>query len=643
MSIKKSPSHIISDEMKKRMYDLENQIALQNENLNKISNNCNQKEEQLNNDITDYLNQISELKNEMEVLNNIITNLTEEKENNAKKISSLLHENEKLKQNIKTNNTNVNNNINENEKLNTQKYEEIIMKLKKNMMNLKEENKSLEEVILKQEAEVNQLSSKIIEVENVLVQKDKELQESIEYSAKLTSSINFHKNEIIKIKQKQNIIETNKNSEIISNLQKELQNMKENLEMKENKLNILSGNNKSLQDKLNKLTQIIKNELNVNTGTNGNLHHKINSNTKYSNKNKSNIQSSYNNYYTNKISISKPQSQLKNKTTRVSAPLNSISSSNLPKNIQVNNNIENYKDNFKNLVNEKNNKNHRQNIEDKRLYIISKHKIKSKTPGKLISSKHQLPEENIIKKNNIKINNDYRLGIKISKSNINEKYKQIESKYKNEKKEITKEDTLFNEDDINNLNINKEIISPFTKMDEEIEPIPIIDNMSSHILKPKKEGRNPGLHFYTKNYNEQQSSALSQDKEFPIIESYCMLMEKEKENKEKNKLEMNCLTNNSNNIIGNNLDNYMDKDIDNNESKLEKNFEFFLKYHFLNFTMNSKKNSSGETPTTDGFSFIDFLKKINPIKNLTKKKYDELINKILEDENLETILTDIDQ
>ena len=561
--------------MKQRMLDLENQIALQNENLNKISNNCNQKEEQLNNYITDYINQISELKNEMEVLNNIITNLTEEKENNAKKISSLLHENEKLKQNIKINNINSNNNPNENERMNTQKYEEIIMKLKKNMMKLKEENKSLEEVILKQEAEVNQLSSKIIEVENVLVQKDKELQESIEYSAKLTSSINFHKNEIIKIKQKQNLTEANKNSEIISSLQKELQNMKENLEMKENKLNILSGNNKSLQDKLNKLTQIIKNELNVNTATNGNLHQKINSNTKYSNKNKSNIHSSYNNYYTNKISISKPQSQLKNKTTRVSAPLNSISSSNLPKSIPINNNIENYKDNFKNLGKEKTSQNHRQNIEDKKLYIISKHKIKSKTPGKLISSKHQLPENNIVKKNNIKINNDYRIGIKVSKSNINEKYKPIESKYKNEKKEITKEDTLFNEDDINNLNINKEIISPFIKMDEEIEPIPIIDNMSSHTLKPKKEGRNPGVHFYTKNYNDQQSSAFSQDKEFPIIESYCMLMEKEKDinniNKEKNKLEMNCLTNNSNNIIDNNFDNYIDrdKDIDNNESKLE--------------------------------------------------------------------------
>ena len=93
--------------MKKKMLELENQIALQNENLNKISNNSNKKEEQLNNDITEYINQINELKNEMEVLNNIITNLTEQKENNAIKISSLLHENEKLKQNIKNNANNI--------------------------------------------------------------------------------------------------------------------------------------------------------------------------------------------------------------------------------------------------------------------------------------------------------------------------------------------------------------------------------------------------------------------------------------------------------------------------------------------------------------------------------------------------------
>ena len=44
------------------MLELENQIALQNENLNKISNNSNKKEEQLNNDITEYINQINELK-----------------------------------------------------------------------------------------------------------------------------------------------------------------------------------------------------------------------------------------------------------------------------------------------------------------------------------------------------------------------------------------------------------------------------------------------------------------------------------------------------------------------------------------------------------------------------------------------------
>ena len=553
--------------MKKRMFDLENQIALQNANLNKISNNSNQKEEQLNNDITDYINQINELKNEMEVLNNIITNLTEEKENNAIKISSLLHENEKLKQNIKNNANNINN-LSSKEKENSKKYEEIILKLKKNMLSLKEENKTLEEVILKQESEVSQLSSKVIEAEKVLNQKDKELQESIEYSAKLTSSINFHKNEIMKIKQKQSQTEVNKldkNSEIIANLQKELQNMKKNLEMKENKLSVLSGNNKSLQEKLNKLTQIIKNELNVNANSNEANQNKINSNTKYINKNKCNIHSSYNNYYTNKVSISKPQSQLKNKTTRVSVPINSKSSNNLPKNNNnLNNNIENFKQNFKNLGNDKNTQYKRQNIEDKKLYIVSKHKIKSKTPGKVI--KQLEPEINIIKNkhpgnmnlNIKKIYNEYKPGIQISKSNVNEKYRQIESKYMNEKKEISKEDTLFNEDDINNLNINKEIISPFTKIEEDIEPIPIINNINSETLKAKKEGRNNTLNKLKKNLMEPQLSLASQEREFPIIESYCLLMEKDKEkekdnnnikDKDKDKSEINpCLTSNSNNI-----------------------------------------------------------------------------------------------
>ena len=563
--------------MKKRMTELEAQIALQSENMNKLSINSNQKEEKLNNDITEYINQINDLKNEMEVLNNIITNLTEEKENNAIKITNLLHENEKLKQNIKNNNNNVgnSNNLNNSQSsdnsVNNKKYEEIIMKLKKNILNLKEENKTLEEVIFKQESEVNQLSSKVTEVENILIKKDKELQESIEYSAKLTSSINYHRNEIMKIKQKQSDNnKIDKNSETLTNLQKELQNVRNNLEEKEKKLNTLSINNKALQEKINKLTQGIKNSNNEN-------------NSKYNNKNKNNIYSSYNNYYTNKVTICKPQSQLKNKTTRVSGPINPIASNILPKNTIINSNLENYKDNHKNIQIEKSPIHNRQNIEDKKLYIVSKHKVKSKTPGKLISSKHKLIEPKpdldrqnveILNKNNEKsekseknLDNIYpniyakQKNSKNAKLNIvNEKYKQIESKYKNDIKEITKEDTLFNEEDIKNLNVKKEIITPFIQIEEDIDSIPIFNNMNSQLLKTKKEGRNTTGIIPKKNIIEQQSSVMSQDKEFPIIESYCMLLDKETHNKS------NCITNENNN--SKNITNYNDKDKV-NESKLE--------------------------------------------------------------------------
>ena len=536
--------------MKKKMSELEAKIAIQSENMNKISFNSNKNEEKLKNDITDYINQINDLKNEMEVLNNIITNLTEEKENNAIKITNLLHENEKLKQNLKNNNNNnneegINTSKTSDISNNNKKYEEIILKLKKNMLNLKEENNALEEVILKQESEVNQLSSKVKEVENVLIKKDKELQKSIEYSAKLTSSINFHKNEILKIKQKQSDNnKIDKNAETYTNLQKELQNMKKNLEIKENKLSILSSNNKILQDKLSKLTQVIKSELNCNNGNNNKF-------------NKNNIHSSYNNYNSNKITISKPQSQLKNKTSRVPGGINPIASHILPKNNNINNN-DNYKDNYRIMQNEKSPINNKQNIEDKKLYIVSKHKVKSKTPGKLISSKHKLAEvkqdlgkHNIEIVNRIKEKNDKNLDSiypninirqkndKNSKMNINEKYKQIESKYKNDIKEITKEDNLFNEEDIKNLNMKKEIITPFIQIEEDIETIPIFNNINSRILNPKKEGRNTTGPIYKKNIKD-QSTVMSQEKEFPIIESYCMLVEKDTQNKSI------CITNENN-------------------------------------------------------------------------------------------------
>ena len=93
-------------------------------------------------------------------------------------------------------------------------------------------------------------------------------------------------------------------------------------------------------------------------------------------------------------------------------------------------------------------------------------------------------------------------------------------------------------------------------MEEDIEPIPIIDNISSEILKPKKEGRNNVINIFQKNGQKQ----TSQEKEFSIIESYCLLMEKDKENiRDKKNFETN-LTNNSNKI---NLES------GNNESRIE--------------------------------------------------------------------------
>ena len=527
--------------MKKKLTELETQIALQAENFNKISLSSSQKEEQLNNDITEYINQINDLKNEMEVLNNIITNLTEEKENNAIKITNLLHENEKLKQNMKKNsNTGAGTDVNSSQTTgdsNNKKYEEIIMKLKNNMLTLKEENKALEEVILKQESEVNQLSSKVEDVEKVLQKKERELEDSREYSDKLISSINFHKNEIMKIKQKQSQSDNNKNdknSETIMNLQKELQTVKKSLEAKESKLSALVFNNKELKDKLEKLVQFVKNELNCNNGNNS----KYNNN----NKSKNNIYSSHNNYHTNKIIISKPQSQLKNKTTRMPGAINPISSHILPKN-NIKNNIENYKDNNKNL--DRSPLHNMQNIDDKKLFIVSKHKIKSKTPGKIISTKNQFPDTkpDIGNKNNIEIVNkknhkiydnicpniyDKQKNNKNSKLNINEKYKQIENKYKNDIKEMTKEDTLFNEDDINNLNLKKEIIAHGINIDD-FDSVPMLSNKNSQVLKSKKEGRNTNGPIYKKSIDK--SPNRLQEKEFPIIESYCVMIDKENQNR----------------------------------------------------------------------------------------------------------------
>ena len=79
-----------------------------------------------------------------------------------------------------------------------------------------------------------------------------------------------------------------------------------------------------------------------------------------------------------------------------------------------------------------------------------------------------------------------------------------------------------------------------------------------------------------------------------------------------------------------------------NELKLQNSFHHFLNYHYLNFLMHSKKGKSGiSNKKTKLISFIDYLKKINPIKKITKKYYRDLLNQILEDKNLETNLSEI--
>ena len=468
------------------MSELENQIAIQNENLNKITSLANKKEEKLNNDISEYIQQINDLKNEMEILNNIITNLTEEKENNTIKISNLIKENEKLKNCCDQE-------LDPSEK--NKKYEETIIKLKKNIINLREEKKSLEELIIKQEVKVNDLTNKFGEVENLLTKKDNELKESIEYTAKLSSSINIQKKEIQKLKQNQNTINHNKNTnESISilNLQKMIQNMCKDLENKDNKINLLSTNNKILQGKIYKLSQTVKNGFNNKPNNNS---------TDYSN------------------NINNAQS--------VNIPLINL---NIKQKQQLNkNNCENNKEikygNLKNLNNIKKN-NYHQSADKKKLFILSKPTDKSKTPGKLSNNQQFRNDYYIYNKNN----NDYYISKNTNNKNTNNnknfypilkanknaniKYNLNEIQKKENAK--NKEESLFDEN-LSVINMKDKTLEIFNKNAKNLD-----NNEFEKVVK--NENLNPKTN---KNIKENDSSLInSNDGEFPVIETYCVLNEK---------------------------------------------------------------------------------------------------------------------
>ena len=536
--------------MNKRISALEDQLKIQKENLNKMSTLANKKEEKLNYDISKYQKQINDLKNELEQLNSTITNLTEEKENNTIKLTELIHENEELKKNkIQNNNSETQN----------KKYENIIIKLKRNISKLTEEKKSLEEVIIKQEQKVNEFSTKVDKAKKEILKKDKELQESIEYNAKLTSTINFHKKEIQKLKQNNsttisttsNNKNNNNNKDMISimNLQKEIQNVKKEIENKDNKINLLSMNNKILQGKVNKLSQTTKNGFNLNEEGNPN---KTNTNTDINNNiinlNNKDIRSTLINTKKSDIIsdsrkcfiIAKPKKSAhiiglgngRQNSTSI-RPKNDLlegmgNKHLLEENNNLNNNIISKNSKYSNNALRKGQKRNNSNITNiKRNNHISCN----------IANSINNNDNNIVPLNNIPNMNSNNIGnnINININNINYingkdnqmklldmKYKEIENKYKKDLKDV-KDDTLFGEEILDNFNLNEEIVT-------------------SQTLKPKKK----------RNFdNNEQSLNTSQEKDFQIIESYCLLSGQKNDTIDGN---LNLNTSNVNNISETNRD-----------------------------------------------------------------------------------------
>ena len=518
---------IKTDDMEKRMNDLENQLKIQNENLHKISSLANKKEEKLNKDISKYLKQINDLKNELELLNSTITNLTEEKENNTIKLTELMHENEQLKKNHSINQKSI-------PEINNQKYEDLILKLKKNILNLNEEKKSLEEIILKQKEKVNELSLKVDNTKKEIIKKDIEIKESLEYNTKLANTINIHKKEIQKLKQSTCNNSNNKNKDVVDimNLQKEIQNIKKEIETRDNKINLISMNNKILQGKLSKLSQTTKFGFN-----NEQFKNNVNNikNINYIKDGKTSIFNSKNDKILHKD---------KNKVFIVAKPKQGPYTPGVANGRKNSSNIRIQNDFYKN--NEDNISNN--DFGNKSKYSNLK---EVKKPQKRNNSNiNNIKKQNDI--NNVNLNN---LNININKSNymnnqnknninqiIDKKYKEIELKYKIEINKEMKDNTLFDEDIINNFDIKEEIIAGGNN-----SPIEVVSNMASQTLKPKKNNK--------KNIND-QSLNISQEKDFQIIESYCLLSGKKDDE------------DNYENILENyNKDNSMKED----ESKLEKN------------------------------------------------------------------------
>lgn len=391
---------------------MDKKIKEQDEKIINITKLSTEKEIKLSAEIAQYQKQIEKLKEEVELSNKTISNLTEEKEHNISEIGKLKNETESLK--------NQNISINEEKSKQEKKIEELLAQLnekEKNMNDLKKnedllknykkmittfskEKKELEEVVMKQEEKVSELSSQLGNVSETLKEKEKELQDNIEYTAKLTSMLNNNKKEISKLKASNSI--KDKNKEEISSLQNEIKNLKKEIEAKNSKINLLSMNNKIISGKLQKQLQMIP-SLNPSMKTNDKrpikiINNNITNDKTTNNKNNDDLPLSAKEAR-NKVSLGKikPHSQQQNKKSSNSinpANINKKIASSVKRSNKYNTGSILFPKDENNKIKDEDNTYHSHNPSTKgeKFFIVAKSKIN--TPSK-INNNFDLDEEKI--------------------------------------------------------------------------------------------------------------------------------------------------------------------------------------------------------------------------------------------------------
>jgi hypothetical protein len=296
-------------------------------------------------------------------------------------------------------------------------------------------------------------------------------------------------------------------------------------------------NNKILQGKVNKLSQTTKNGFNTNNEPNNNIN--TNTNTDINNifnLNNKEIRSPLINPKKSDI-ISDSRKCFIVAKPKKSAHLISNNGRQNSTNIRVKSDIIGTNINKQNII-EDNNLNNLLNKNNKILNTRKGQKVNNTNINKRsnnivpVNKISNMNSNNIGNNINININNiNYINGKDNQMKLLDMKYKEIESKYKKDSKNI-KDDTLFSEEILDNFDLNEEIIT-------------------SQTLKPKKK-RNLE--------NNAQSMNTSQENDFQIIESYCLLSGQKNDTMDGN---INLNTSNGNNLSRNNKDKDESKIIEN--------------------------------------------------------------------------------